>query len=167
MDGTRGGLGDGRAPAARVVVTGRHRSHSEAETIDLARALTQALGPGAVILLHGDLGAGKTAFVRGVVEAAGGDPGNVSSPTFTLLQPYAGRVTVQHADLYRLTPAEVEDLGLDELADAATIVVVEWADRWRDPPWRAVRVFIDDRGGNERAIRIERATRSGSLAPLS
>ena len=67
------------------------------------------------MLLSGPLGAGKTAFVRGLAEALGGDPAAVSSPTFTIVQEYSGRVLLEHIDLYRLTPVEVDDLGLDDL----------------------------------------------------
>ena len=69
-----------------------------------------------MILLSGDLGAGKTAFVRGLADGLGIDPAVVSSPTFTLIQEYrGGRLPLHHVDLYRLRPIEVDDLGLDEL----------------------------------------------------
>ena len=135
--------------------TQRHVSRSEADTIDIAKRLASALEGGAVVLLFGDLGAGKTTFVRGIVQAAGGSADDVSSPTFTLVQPYAGRLTVQHVDLYRLAPSDVDDLGLTELLTPSSIVVIEWADRLPRPPEDAIRVWIDDRGGDERGIRIE------------
>ena len=130
------------------------RSRSESETADAARRLAQRLGGGAVILLFGDLGAGKTAFVRGLVEGMGGDESQVSSPTFTLVQPYSGRLTVQHVDLYRLTPGEVGDLGLDELSTPSSIVAVEWADRLPRRPTDAICVSIEDLGGDDREISI-------------
>ena len=132
-----------------------HLSHGEADTIRIAHELAARLSGGDVVLLFGELGAGKTAFVRGLVEGAGGDPDAVSSPTFTLIQPYPGRLTVQHVDLYRLRPEEVEDLGLDELQSADTIVAIEWADRLTRRPGNAVSVQIDDTGGEDREIRIE------------
>lgn len=138
-----------------TAVAGRHTSRNEEETVAIARRLAATLRGGAVVLLFGDLGAGKTTFVRGVVDGAGGASDEVSSPTFTLVQPYAGNLTVQHVDLYRLTSAEADDLGLPELAAADTIVVIEWADRLRRPPADAVRVWLDDRGGDERGVRIE------------
>ena len=98
-------------------VEGLYLSHSEADTIRIARQFVSELDGGTTILLMGELGAGKTAFVRGLVEGAGGDPDDVSSPTFTLLQPYAGRLTVHHVDLYRVAPREVDELGLDEAGE--------------------------------------------------
>jgi len=82
------------------------------------------------VLLYGGLGAGKTAFVRGLAEGLGLDPDQVSSPTFTIVQEYRGdSVTLQHIDLYRLTPAEVADVALDDLAGPDTILAIEWAER--------------------------------------
>ncbi len=122
----------------------------------MARELAPELAPGSVVLLFGELGAGKTAFVRGLLEGAGGAPEDVSSPTFTLIQHYAARLPVAHVDLYRLSPAEVDDLGLDELASAAGIVAIEWADRLPRLPSGAIRVHIEDGGGDTREIRVER-----------
>lgn len=108
------------------------------------------------MLLFGPLGAGKTAFVRGLLEGAGGAPEDVSSPTFTLAQEYSARLPVLHVDLYRVSALEIDELGLDELASAGGIVAIEWADRWPRPPGDAVRVHIEDRGLDAREIRIER-----------
>ena len=130
-------------------------SHSEEETIRIARHLVAELEGGTTILLFGELGAGKTAFVRGLVEGAGGNPDDVSSPTFTLLQPYKGRLTVHHVDLYRVTPFEVDELGLDELATPLAIVAIEWADRLPRVPVRSVAIHIDDQGADKRQIRID------------
>jgi tRNA threonylcarbamoyladenosine biosynthesis protein TsaE len=104
-------------------------SRSEEETVDAGRAYSAELRPGDVVLLSGPLGAGKTAFVRGLAQGLGADPADVSSPTFTLIQEYRGRVTLYHVDLYRLEPREVEDLGLDELMSGEAIVAVEWPER--------------------------------------
>jgi tRNA threonylcarbamoyladenosine biosynthesis protein TsaE len=104
-------------------------THSEQETAAVGRDLAAHLQPGDVVLLYGDLGAGKTAFVRGLAEGLGIDPADVSSPTFTIVQEYrGGRVPLLHVDLYRLEPKEVADLGLDELGEHA-VVAVEWAER--------------------------------------
>lgn len=104
-------------------------SHSESETIAIAREFAARLQPGDVVLLFGDLGAGKTAFVRGLAQGLGIDPGEVSSPTFTIIQHYSGgRAPLLHVDLYRLEPKEVDDLGLEELADGA-VLAIEWAER--------------------------------------
>ena len=108
-----------------------------------------------VILLSGDLGAGKTAFVRGLAEGLGIDPLEVSSPTFTLIQEYrGGRLTLYHIDLYRLSPREVDDLGLDDLTSEGGIVAVEWPDRWSRPPADAVAVAIRLTGEETREIAI-------------
>ena len=105
---------------------------------DLATALEQAP---AAVLLYGDLGAGKTAFVRGLVEGAGGCPDEVSSPTFVLMQEYPGRRLVHHVDLYRLGGDDVADLEplLDEMLAGDAIVAIEWADRLRSLPEATVR----------------------------
>jgi tRNA threonylcarbamoyladenosine biosynthesis protein TsaE len=119
-------------------------SASEEETIAAGRSLAPRLAPGATVLLYGDLGAGKTAFVRGLAEGLGIEPCEVSSPTFTIVQEYRGpRLTLQHVDLYRLSPAEVRDLALDDLLDEATIMAIEWAERLpREPAEPAIRVTL-------------------------
>ena len=132
----------------------------------IARDLATGLPPGSIVQLYGELGTGKTVFVRGLVEAVGGSPHEVTSPTFTLVQEYAGRVPVQHVDLYRIRSSEVDDLGLEELAPGS-LVAIEWADRLPMGMAGAVRVYIEDQGGNDRRIRIEGPTRSDSSAPLS
>jgi len=134
---------------------GRRRvSRSEAETQAIARELAATLAPGSIVLLFGPLGAGKTAFVRGLVEGLGGAPGDVSSPTFTLIQEYAARLTVYHVDLYRVSPAETEELGLEELATGYGVVAIEWADRLPRAFEAAIAVEIADRGGDERDITV-------------
>src|SRR4029077_17507509 len=98
-----------------VVVAGR-RTNSEAETQALAREIAATLEAGDVLLLAGDLGAGKTTFVKGLAAGLGIDPADVSSPTFTLVHEYrGGRLTLYHADLYRLERTATGDLGLEEL----------------------------------------------------
>ena len=107
------------------------------------------------MLLGGDGGAGKTAFARGRAEGLGVDPLEVSSPTCTLIQEYrGGRLTLHHIDLYRLTPREVDDLGLEELVVSGAVVAVEWPDRWTRVPAHAVRVELRAVGENERSISI-------------
>lgn len=132
-----------------------HLTDSESATVALGRDLGGRLEAGAVVLLEGPLGAGKTAFVRGLAEGAGCDADDVSSPTFTVVQEYRGRVRVEHVDLYRLTPVEVDDLALDDLLEGA-IVAVEWPDRWRDAPAGAIRVTIDRVDDATRRITIYR-----------
>jgi tRNA threonylcarbamoyladenosine biosynthesis protein TsaE len=83
-----------------------------------------------VLLLAGDLGAGKTTFVRGLAEGLGIDPADVSSPTFTLVHEYrGGRLTLYHADLYRLDRTATEDLGLEEVGVKDGVLAIEWPDR--------------------------------------
>ena len=129
-------------------------THSEAETTAAGRELAAALQPGAVVLLSGDLGAGKTAFVRGLAAGLGIDPGEVSSPTFTLVQEYrGGRLTLYHVDLYRLQPREVDDLGLDELTEEG-VTAIEWPDRLPRPFGRALTVHIELGDDSTRTLQI-------------
>ena len=127
---------------------------SEDETVAAGERLAQSLGPGGVVLLFGDLGAGKTAFVRGLAQGLGSDPADVSSPTFTLVQEYHGRVTLYHVDLYRLEEREVGELGLEELILGDGVVAIEWAERWRERPDDVIEVRIEDAGEEKRRITI-------------
>ena len=130
-----------------------HRSQSEADTEAIGEAFAAALEAGAVVLLDGPLGAGKTAFVRGMARGLGASAGDVSSPTFSLLQEYAGRLTLFHADLYRLRPPEVADLGLLDVS-ADGILAVEWPERWNAAPVQAIRVNINKDDEHTRTIMI-------------
>lgn len=126
----------------------------EAETAAAGAQLAPALRIGDVVLLSGELGAGKTAFVRGLARALGVPEEDVTSPTFTLVQEYRAPHTVLfHVDLYRLSPREVEDLGLDEMTGEG-IVAIEWPDRWVDPPPAAYDVRIEHLGGDRRAVTV-------------
>ncbi len=129
-------------------------THSEEETAAAGERLAARVQPGQVVLLHGDLGAGKTAFVRGLARGLGAPADDVSSPTFTIIQEYRGRIPLYHVDLYRLQPAEVEELGLDEIVDSGGVVAIEWAARWRDPPGGAWVVRIDHDGEDRRRISV-------------
>jgi tRNA threonylcarbamoyladenosine biosynthesis protein TsaE len=129
-------------------------SRTEEETSAAGERLARRLGTGAVVLLYGDLGAGKTAFVRGLARGLGAPAGDVTSPTFTLVQEYHGRMTLHHVDLYRLEPAEVADLGLDELASGNAVVAIEWAERWHDAPDEAWEVRLAHAGDQVRRITI-------------
>src|SRR3982751_6299894 len=110
-------------------------THSEDETAAIGRELAPSLSAGAVLLLSGDLGAGKTAFVRGLAEGLGVSRDEVSSPTFTLIQEYrGGRLPLFHVDLYRIEDLrEFDELGLDEIAEDG-VLAIEWAERLPGTP---------------------------------
>jgi len=129
-------------------------TNSEEETSAAGERLAARLRAGDVLLLHGDLGAGKTAFVRGLARGLGALPDDVSSPTFTLIQEYRGRVRLYHVDLYRLQPVEVADLGLDELTSDDAIVAIEWAERWNERPADAWVIRFEHEGDDRRSVRI-------------
>jgi tRNA threonylcarbamoyladenosine biosynthesis protein TsaE len=141
---------------APTVSSREWHTSSDEETASVGRALGETLSPGTVIHLFGDLGAGKTVFVRGLASGLGIDPDEVSSPTFTLIQEYRGqgRHPLFHVDLYRLAGAEVDDLGLDALATEG-IVAIEWANRLPESQPHAIVVRIDDEGDDRRRIQID------------
>jgi tRNA threonylcarbamoyladenosine biosynthesis protein TsaE len=123
-----------------------------------AAALAATLHPGAVVALQGDLGSGKTTFVRAAVAALHGSDAAVTSPTFIFRQRYAGRPPIEHVDLYRVEdPAEAADLGLDEAFAPDAITFVEWPERLPGllPPG-AIAVSISGIGEEPRTVRIER-----------
>ena len=111
-----------------------YTTNSAEETIELGRRLALELRPPKLVLLRGDLGAGKTTMVKGIAEAfEAASQDDVTSPTFTLIHEYRGpEVSVYHIDLYRLeTPRELETLGLDELiADERNVVLIEWGEKF-------------------------------------
>src|SRR4051812_17301346 len=137
----------------RTAELSEHFTHSEGETAAVGRTLGRKLRAGKVVLLHGPLGAGKTAFARGIAEGLGADGEDVSSPTFTIIQEYRGRVPLQHIDLYRLTPVEVDDLGLEDLMENS-VLAVEWPERWPRAPEDAIVVRIEPLDESRRKIRI-------------
>ena len=130
-------------------------THSQEETADVGRRLAPSLVPGSVVLLLGDLGAGKTAFVRGLAEGLGVAPDDVSSPTFTLMQEYrGGRVPLLHVDLYRLNNArEIDELGLDELGQDG-ILAIEWAEKLPRSIPGSIEIRIAHGDGDDRQISI-------------
>lgn len=132
-----------------------YESNSEAETRTLAARLATELQPGAVLLLSGDLGAGKTAFTKGLAEGLGIDPAEVTSPTFTLVHEYrGGRLPLIHVDLYRLDRADLDEIGLDQDLAASGVTVVEWSERLFRRIAGAMAVRIVDRGGDAREIAV-------------
>jgi tRNA threonylcarbamoyladenosine biosynthesis protein TsaE len=119
-------------------------TRSEDETQEVARELAATLKAGDVVLLSGTLGAGKTAFVRGLASGLGIDPGEVSSPTFTLVHEYrGGRLPLFHVDLYRLERAATADLGLEEMGAADGVLAIEWPDRLHHALSGAQRVVLE------------------------
>ncbi len=137
-------------------------SHSPSETESLGEKFGRAAARGWVIALSGDLGAGKTQFVRGVARGLG-CAGRVHSPTFTLVNEYGGgRLKLFHLDLYRLeTPAQILSAGIDEFLSPEGVSVIEWAERLEDGRWKMedgktfVRVEIEVVSATERKIIYE------------
>ena len=137
----------------REVVT-----HSPDETIAFGRALAGLLAPPKVVLLRGDLGAGKTTLVKGIAAAfEAAEEEDVTSPTFTLIHEYRGpRSTLYHIDLYRIdTPRELETLALDDLRSENSILLIEWGEKFpRLVRERDVEIVLERVSENERKIRI-------------
>jgi len=132
-------------------------SQSEQQTYAVAKELAHKTKIPAHILLYGDLGAGKTVFAKGLADGFGvTDVDDVSSPTFTLINQYVGRVRIYHIDLYRIETGALDGLGLEEIfEDHNAAVIVEWADRMgRFETPGAVRVFLSYVDDHTRKIDI-------------
>ena len=130
---------------------------SAEETIALGRELASMLAPPKVVVLRGDLGAGKTTLVKGIAEgfqAASED--DVTSPTFTLVHVYGGSRQVYHADLYRIESFhDFETLGLEDIFAHPAVAILEWSERFPlESPWPAIRIRLEHRGSDERLIRV-------------
>ena len=130
-------------------------SHSEAETSRIGSELASALEPDSVVALYGDLGAGKTAFVRGMAEGLGLDA-RVSSPTFTIVNEYLGRVPLFHFDMYRLSSSEdLFDIGWEDYIRRGGVCAVEWSENVEDAFFDdTVRVYINKTDETTRKITI-------------
>ncbi len=137
------------------------RTASEEETIALGEKLSRELPRRAVVLLIGNLGAGKTTLAKGIVKGLGAaEPEEVSSPTFTLIHEYGAPAKVYHVDLYRLDRAsEAARLGLDELFDRDAVVLIEWGERFPElmPPVR-FEIRLQAREENRREITVTSIT---------
>ncbi|HXT63071.1 MAG TPA: tRNA (adenosine(37)-N6)-threonylcarbamoyltransferase complex ATPase subunit type 1 TsaE [Pyrinomonadaceae bacterium] len=136
-------------------------SHTEADTFQLGERLGSELAGGEVILLNGPLGAGKTLLVKGIAHALGVPEDDVSSPSFTLVNPYDGRLRLYHIDLYRLDKgaSAAHAVDLDELlSDERAVIVIEWAERMgRYPlPLTAWNISMTGDGDAPRTISINR-----------
>jgi tRNA threonylcarbamoyladenosine biosynthesis protein TsaE len=131
-------------------------THGEEETIDLGRRIAGTLPKRAVILLIGNLGAGKTTFAKGIISGlCAAEPEDVASPTFTLIHEY-GEGRVYHIDLYRLDRAEqVATLGLDEIFDREAVVLIEWGERFpKLMPKDRIEIRIEPLNEDSRRIEI-------------
>jgi tRNA threonylcarbamoyladenosine biosynthesis protein TsaE len=131
------------------------QTHSEEETIQLGREIAARLPPRAVVLLIGNLGAGKTTLAKGIVDGLGAaKPDDVTSPTFTLIHEYGARV--YHVDLYRLDrPEEVARLGLDEIFDRDAVVLIEWGERFPQlMPADRIEIRLEAKSSDERRIEL-------------
>jgi tRNA threonylcarbamoyladenosine biosynthesis protein TsaE len=133
-------------------------THSAEETIAFGRTLTELLSPPKLVLLRGDLGAGKTTLVKGIAAGFGAaEEDDVTSPTFTLVHEYRGpRANLYHIDLYRLdTPRELETLGLDDLRSDNSILLIEWGEKFpRLQRERDLEISLQRSGENGRRIEI-------------
>ncbi len=135
-----------------------YRTNSPEETIALGRKLAAELAPPKLVLLRGELGAGKTTLVKGIAEGfAAAKQEDVTSPTFTLIHEYRGpKTTVYHIDLYRVdTPRQLETLGLDDLFGPDTVILIEWGEKFsRFVRERDVEIAITPLGDTERQIEV-------------
>jgi len=142
-------------------------THSAEETTEQGRRLAAELNPGSIVLLRGDLGAGKTTLVKGIAEgfrAARAE--DVTSPTFTLIHEYRGpAVTLYHIDLYRIdTQRELDTLALDDLMTPNSILLIEWGEKFaRFAQERDVEIAIEHRGGDERLVCLNPERSEGTL----
>jgi tRNA threonylcarbamoyladenosine biosynthesis protein TsaE len=134
-------------------------THSAEETTELGRRLAVDLKPGTIVLLRGDLGAGKTTMVKGIAEGfQSAKAEDVTSPTFTLIHEYRGpEVTLFHIDLYRIdTQRELDTLALDDLMAPQSILLIEWGEKFeRFAKERDVEIAIEHKGGDERLVLLQ------------
>ena len=145
--------------AIQAIPTGSFVSNNEQETFDLGLRIGEQLRGGEVLLLNGSLGAGKTVFAKGVAQALDVDEDDVSSPSFTLVNPYQGRLLLYHIDLYRLDEgaSAAHAVDLDELlSDEDAVIIIEWAERMgRYPlPPSTWRISITGDGDAPRTISV-------------
>ena len=135
------------------------QTHSAEETTELGCRLAPELKPGSIVLLRGDLGAGKTTMVKGIAEGfQAAKAEDVTSPTFTLIHEYRGpAVTLFHIDLYRIdTQRELDTLALDDLMTAQSILLIEWGEKFaRFAKERDVEIAIEHRGADDRVVTIK------------
>jgi tRNA threonylcarbamoyladenosine biosynthesis protein TsaE len=133
-------------------------THSAAETVAFGRSLAYSLAPPKLVLLRGELGAGKTTLVKGIAEGFhAAKEEDVTSPTFTLVHEYRGpQVNVYHIDLYRVdTPRQLETLGLDDLMSENAVLLLEWGEKFaRFVRERDVEIALESAGEDVRRIAV-------------
>ena len=135
----------------------KHLTSSPDETVELGRRLARQIQAPRIVLLVGDLGAGKTTLAKGLISGLGMcKPEDVLSPTFSLVHEYEGDPKVYHIDLYRLDRvSEFETLGLDDLWDEHAIVLIEWGEKFSDQlPGPRMEIRISDSGDDNREISV-------------
>lgn len=145
---------------SREVVT-----HSSEETVELGRQIGAALKPPVLILLSGDLGAGKTTLTKGIVSGLGAArEDQVTSPTFTLVHKYGDAAAVYHVDLYRVGDfRDLESLGLEDLLTEQAIVIVEWPEKFTlRTDWPTVRIHLEHVSEDTRRISIDDSASAAS-----
>ncbi len=140
-------------------MTREFTTNSAEETIALGRELAPLLTPPKLVVLRGDLGAGKTTLVKGIAQAfQAASEEDVTSPTFTLVHEYRGpSATLYHIDLYRVdTPRELETLGLDDLMGDNSVLLIEWGEKFPRFEWeRDVEIALERISENERRVRVD------------
>lgn len=153
-------LPSSRYPADAVPPSITILSRSLRDTVRLGEAIGKSALGGEVLALYGELGSGKTAFVRGLAAGLGAGPRGVSSPTFVLIHEYHGRLRLAHADLYRLSSVGMlAQLGLEEYFDGRTVVAIEWAERALDElPLDRIDIHFTHQSETERHIRLSSGT---------
>ncbi len=141
------------------MVTETCTTNSPDQTFALGRKLGEKLNGGEIILLHGDLGAGKTLFTKGLAQGLGvEDPSAVVSPSFTLVNIYKARLDIVHGDLYRLDADAVYELGLEDYMDQEHVMIIEWAEKAGDFfTGDIIDITLEHVGESDRAITLESA----------
>ena len=134
----------------------KFKSSSVKETIEIGKKFAEELKAGDVVYLEGDLGAGKTHFVKGIASEFGIDQEKVNSPTFTLINEYYGEIPIFHFDCYRLkTIQEALEIGIEEYLYGEGVSVIEWPSKIKEIiPENAIQIEIKHEGTSERSILI-------------
>jgi tRNA threonylcarbamoyladenosine biosynthesis protein TsaE len=146
------------SPCQHARYARNYKTHTHTQTAALGRAIGQKLNGGLVLLLYGDLGSGKTAFAQGLARGLEVPTAfTISSPTYTLVNEYPGRLPFYHVDLYRLpAPVDPDDIGLHEIFESDGVVAVEWSQRLHpsDRPSCRIDLHFTITGDTTRSIRI-------------